>query len=81
MRLLLRIFLFAGACICALVSFWMVVCIFSVWFVGPPQDPSMAPALNILIHLGMTVLLIGLSFLFARLARDGFIRAQAAARN
>ena len=69
MSLLLKILLWAGAFICGLVSLWLAFCIFGIWFIGPPPDLSMTPAHNVLLRLGMTGLLIGLSFVFGTLSR------------
>lgn len=64
----LKVLLYLGACICALASLWLVVCIFGLWFIGPPQG-SMTNAQNILWRSAMTALLIGTSIAFAALVR------------
>jgi len=71
MRLLRKILLYVGACICGAVSIWLVFCCFGIWFIGPPRDLSMTPAHDMLIRAEMTALFLGISLacgVFLRLA-------------
>jgi hypothetical protein len=77
MRLLMKILLSLSGFICALASMWSAVCIFGMWFIGPPHDPSMTLAHDALLRAGMTGLLIGASIGLALLSRLVFRKARA----
>ena len=79
LSLMLKILLNVGACICALASMWSAVCIFGMWFIGPPHDPSVSLARDLLARAGMTALLLGASIGFGLLSRLAFRQALATA--
>jgi hypothetical protein len=65
----LKILLWVGFLICALVSLWLAMGIFGMWFIGPAPDPSMTRSQDILQRLGITGLFLGLSLIFGTLSR------------
>jgi hypothetical protein len=69
MRLLRKILLYVGACICGAVSIWLVFCCFGIWFIGPPRDASVTPAHDMLVRAGMTALFLGMSLVSGLLLR------------
>jgi hypothetical protein len=79
MRLLLKILLYMGACICGAVSIWLVFCCFGIWFIGPPPDSSVTPAHDMLMRSGMTALFLGISLLSGVLLRLALRKAGAIA--
>jgi hypothetical protein len=79
MRLMLKILLGVGGVVCALASMWSLVCIFGTWFIGPPRDPSITIARDVLTRAGMSALLLGASIGFGLLSEAAFRRALATA--
>ena len=77
MRLMMKILLSLSGFICALASMWSAVCIFGMWFIGPPHDPSMTVAHDVLLRAGMTGLLIGALIGFGFLSRLVLRKARA----
>jgi hypothetical protein len=79
MKLLLKVLLYVGAGICGAVSIWLVFCCFGVWFIGPPRDPSVTAAHDMLVRAGTTVLFFGISIVSGILLRLALEKARAIA--
>jgi len=77
MRILQNAALYAVAIICALISLWLIFCIFGLWFIGPPKPADWTVAHAVLWNLGGTALLILVSVIFGAVSRGAFRRARA----
>jgi hypothetical protein len=76
-----KIFLVLGGCLSAILSLYLLICIFGMWFIGPPRDHSVTLAHDILIRAGMTVLFLGISAVLGFLSRLAVSKARAEVRN
>ena len=75
-RVLKQVMLYVSACVTGLAAFWLLFCVFGMWFIGPPPDPSLSERHNFLLRAGMSLAFAGAACLLAFLSRLAMNRAR-----
>lgn len=76
-----KILIVSGGLISAVISIWLIICIFGMWFIGPPRDLSITLAHDILWRAGMSALFLGISVGLGFLSRGALRMARASKRS